>query len=132
MCLIHLNGAKCEFKHLSRVSVLFERVEVYDFKSNLIMILPRGDKEKEEFEALCFVILNTLDSSFEFPDDDELINKVAWGSFYDPNQFFIDLEDNHFCLDDSLSVISMLEEKGINTFGMAKFANRYWSTQGKI
>jgi hypothetical protein len=34
-------------------------------------------------------------------------------------------------LDDSLSVVSMLEKKGINTFGMAKFANQYRSTQSK-
>jgi len=132
MCLIHLNGAKCEFKHLNRVTVLFDRVEVYDFKNKLIMIIPKGDKEKEEFEALCFIILNTFDSSFEFPDDNDLIDKISWQSFYDTNQFFNDLEDNHFCLNDSLACVSMLEKKGINTFSMAKIANSYWSTHGEI
>lgn len=131
MCNVVLAGSEHEFEYLKNVVVLPDCIEVYDFQNKLIMTLPQGKQIRKEFEALSLSILNCFDSSVEFPDDDRLFETVVFRSFYNPGSFFKDMPKIDDSLDESLERIEDLKRMGVDTSGMAEFANSYWSTHGK-
>jgi hypothetical protein len=131
MCNVVLAGSDCEFKHLNKVNVLPDRIDVYDYQNKLIMTLPQGNQNRKDFEALGYVVLNCFDSSIEFPDKNDIIESITWRSFYNPAAFQNEMK---YCCDslrDSLKMIDHLKRVGVNISGMAKIANDHWSTHGK-
>lgn len=131
MCNVVLAGSNRVFEYLNNVVVLSDRIEVYDFQNKLIMTLPQGNQDRKEFEALSYWILYTLESSLEFSCDDSLVEIVAFRSFYNPDSFFEDMPKIDDFLDESLERIEDLKRMGVDTSGMAEFANRYWNTHDK-
>lgn len=131
MCNVVLAGSNREFKYLNNVIVLSDRIDVYDYQDKLIMTLPQGNQDRKEFEVLSYWILYTLESSLEFPCDDSLAEIMVFRSFCNPDSFFDDMPKVYDSLDESLERIEDLKRMGVDTSGMAEFANSYWSTHGK-
>lgn len=131
MCNVVLAGSNREFQCLNNVVVLSDRIDVYDYQDKLIMILPQGKQERKEFEALSYWLLDTLESFLEFPCDDSLFETVMFRSFYNPDFFSKDMVKIDDSLNESLERIKDLKRMGVDTSGMAEFANSYWSTHGE-
>lgn len=131
MCKVLLAGSEHEFEYLNNVVVLSDRVDVYDFQNKLIMTLPQGKQKRNEFEILSHSVLSCIDNSLEFNYDDDVSERVLFSSFYNPAHFFHDMEIVFDSLDESLEKIENLKRIGVDTSGMANFANSYWSTHGK-
>lgn len=131
MCNVVLAGSNREFEYLNNVVVLSDRIDVYDYQDKLIMTLPQGKQNRKDFEALGFAILSCFDSSVEFSDDNNIVESATWRSFYNPAVFKDEMQYCCDSLNDSLKMIDHLKRIGVDTSGMAEFANSYWSTHGK-
>ena len=87
MCNVVLAGSNREFEYLNNVVVLSDRIDVYDYQDKLIMTLPQGKQERNEFEILCYALLSSIEDSFLFDSSNDVSERVLWTSFYDPKIF---------------------------------------------
>lgn len=130
MCKVLLAGSEHKFEYLNNVVVLPDRVDVYDFQNKLIMTLPQGKQKRNEFEILSHSVLSCIENSLEFDYDDDVSERVLFSSFYNPAHFLHDMEIVFDSLDESLEKIEELKRAGVDTSGMANFANDHWSSNG--
>lgn len=129
MCKVLLAGSKRNFEYLKNVIVLDDRIDVYDFQEKIILTLPQGNMERNEFETLSFIILDSLSCCSDSINFNTSKGRIACRSFYFPDIFFNDMRYICDSLKESLKLIKKLERVGVNTSGMIEFANKFWHTR---